>query len=91
METVTELVPSASRSGLWRVLADGLHWFGAIIKKPWLQTAFSILNVDLLSPNAKVNTHSPPIFLFSFLAITEQALMHTKVFFSIVDVTTMSL
>lgn len=41
IETNTEEFELESRSGRWRVLEEGIHWFGGIINCPWLQTALS--------------------------------------------------
>ena len=63
-----KVVEFASRNGRWRVLVDGIHEFGAIMKKPWLHTASSRLNVVMHSPNGKCNKWQLPIFFSFFLS-----------------------
>ena len=64
IETMTEVVEFASRNGRWRVLVDGIHEFGAIMKKPWLHTASFRLNVVMHSPNGKCNKWRLHFFFF---------------------------
>uniref|UniRef100_A0A0V0H648 Putative ovule protein n=1 Tax=Solanum chacoense TaxID=4108 RepID=A0A0V0H648_SOLCH len=44
-----DLMESSNRRGREKVLVDGSQWLGAIMKKPWLHTAFSKLNLGNLS------------------------------------------
>jgi len=65
IETLTEVVEFASRNGLRRVLVDGIQEFGAIMKKPWLQTAFSKLNVSIQYSSSGKCKKQLPIFVLS--------------------------
>ena len=62
IETMTEMAEFARRNGCWRVLVDGIHVFGAIMKKQWLRTASSRLNVVMHSPNGNCNKWQLPFF-----------------------------
>ena len=66
IETMTEVAEFASRNGRWRVLVDGILEFGAIMKKPWLHTASSRLNVVMHSLNSKCNKWRLPFFFLSY-------------------------
>ena len=63
MEVKIEVEESASRKGRCRVLVEGIQTLGAIMKNPWLHTAFSKLKVDLPSPNGMYN-----VMLCAFLS-----------------------
>ena len=62
IETMTGVVEFASHNGRWSVLVDEIHEFGAIMKKKWLHTLSSRLNVVMHSPNGKCNKRWLPLF-----------------------------
>ncbi len=66
MEAMTDVIEFASRNGRKRVLVDGFQKFGAIMKNPWLHTAFSKLKVVMHSPNANFNKQP---FIFCSLSL----------------------
>lgn len=47
MRTTAEVLPLERRRGRRRDLVSGSHLLGAIMKRPWLQTAFSRLKVGM--------------------------------------------
>ena len=61
IETMTEVVEFASCNGRWSVLVDEIHEFGAIMKKKWLHTASSRLNVVMDSPSCKCYKRRLPL------------------------------
>lgn len=52
-EGAREAVERERRRGRRRDLVSGSHWLGAMRKRPWVQTAFSRLKVEVDSGNGK--------------------------------------
>lgn len=79
METVTEVVWSRRRRGRESDFSRGIHRFGAIMKNPWLQTAFSKLKLASTSTNINVIIRSvlPSKCVCIFITSSHQALYYT--------------